>query len=93
MSLPRVLYVAATNDIYELPLYVCDSSAELSRWLGKRSNVLPTIIHSSTGIVQTKSKRFKYFRMDSRTGKIIVGARPSGRPKKRKETKPKEKAT
>lgn len=79
MAMPRVLYVAATNDEYELPLFVGDSAAELNEWLShQRSSAaaLSALLQSKTGIAQTRDRRFKYYRMDSRTGKIFVGKLP-----------------
>lgn len=77
--MPRVLYVAATNDEFELPLFVGDSATELNAWLSSQRSsaaAISALIQSKTGIAQTRDKRFKYFRMDSKTGKIFVGKLP-----------------
>lgn len=79
MSMPRVLYVAATNDDFELPLFVGDSAAELNDWLNSQRSsaaALSALLQSKTGVAQTRDKRFKYYRMDSRTGKIFIGKLP-----------------
>ena len=79
MSMPRVLYVAATNDDFELPLFVGDSATELNDWLSSQRSsaaALSALLQSKTGIAQTRDKRFKYYRMDSRTGKIFIGKLP-----------------
>ena len=80
MSMPRVLYVAATNDEFELPLFVGDSAAELNRWLSSQRSsaaAISALIQSRTGVAKTRDKRFKYYRMDSKTGKIFVGRLPA----------------
>lgn len=80
MRVPRVLYVAATNDEFELPLFVGDSAKELNQWLGKQRSsaaALSALIQSKTGTAQTRDKKFKYFRMDSYTGKIFIGKLPA----------------
>ena len=79
MSIPRVLYVATTNDEYELIMFVGDSAAELNHWLSSQRSsaaALSALIQSKTGIATTRDRRFKYYRMDSRTGKIFVGKLP-----------------
>ena len=79
MRMPRVLYVAVTNDDFELPLFVGDSASELNYWLnsGRSPNAIwSALVQSKTGVVKTKDRQFKYYRMDSRTGKIFVGSLP-----------------
>lgn len=74
---PRVLYVVCTNDKYELPLYVCDTSVELSRQLHySNCAVSASLSRSHTGVCRTKNRKYKYYRMDSDTGEIIVGKLP-----------------
>lgn len=76
-ELPRVLYIVATNDRFELPVYTCESGVKLGRWLGIRSSSIAcSLIHSAHGKAHTMDKKFRYFRIDTRTGETLVGRLP-----------------
>ena len=73
-----ILYMLVTNDRFELPLCVCESSGELARFLGFGSSTRAAsrLSRASDGVVQTMDRRYKYLRLDPRTGEIYKGKLP-----------------
>lgn len=74
-----ILYMLVTNDRFELPLCVCESSAELSRYLGfaQGTRTASRLSQSPDGMVQTMDRKYKYMRLDPRTGEIYIGKLPA----------------
>lgn len=73
-----LIYMVVTDDAYELPMYMADSSEELAQWLGMANAncVASTLAHSKTGVVKAKNKSLKYMRIDPDAGTIFVGRLP-----------------
>lgn len=71
---PDVLYMAVTNDAFELPVCVCDSavglafSLEMEPW-----KVQKAFMESGSGVITPRGRKIKYQRINSRTGEIIIG--------------------
>ena len=69
-----IYFMAVTDDRLEFPVIIADSQAELARGLGVTDSVVCNgFRRSRTGIIRGKGKNrgIKYFRMDSRTGKVM----------------------
>lgn len=78
MKDPEMLYMVCTDDAYELPLAVFDTAWELCRWLGLRqvASASHNLAASPNGEVKAKYKgrgRLKYFRMETKSGRTIIG--------------------
>lgn len=71
---PEVLYMAVTNDKYELPLCVCENVTGLSHRLGiEPRKIQKALLESPSGVIIPRMGGVKYFRINSRTGETIVG--------------------
>lgn len=72
-------FMAVTDDRYEFPVIIAGTQAELARGLGiTDSAICSTLKRAKNGVVRCykRNRGIKYFRMDSRTGKIIRGETP-----------------
>lgn len=72
-----LVYMAVTDDKYELPLFICDTEKELRTYLGYSPDytLANRFYRSPTGVVRSH-KGVRYFRMNSETGKIYTGKLP-----------------
>ena len=69
---PRVLYMAVTDDIYEMPVAVCDTAQELARTLGRGpATVYSLLSRSRDGVAFMRREGLKLFRMDADTGEVV----------------------
>ena len=73
-----ILYMLVTNDRFELPLCVTESSTELSRFLGfaQSTRTASRLSQAPDGMVCTMDRKYKYMRLDPRTGDIYIGKLP-----------------
>ena len=54
----KPIYMAVTNDIYELPVYVCDNADELAYLLGvKKKTIFEVLAHGSDDRKKVKRKK------------------------------------
>ena len=75
---PKALYMAVTDDIYELPVAVCDTASELARVLGYRPGTVYSFLsRSRDGTVRLRREGIKLFRMDADTGHILCRRKKS----------------
>lgn len=57
----NVLYMAVTNDKYELPVYITDSAGELAKLLGiKRKTIIEVISRGSDNRKKRIKKKYLY---------------------------------
>lgn len=71
---PEVLYMAVTDDRYELPVCICDSLVGLGHQLEIEPwKIQKAFFESRSGVVTPRGRGIKYQRINSRTGEIIVG--------------------
>lgn len=52
----KFLYMAVTNDVYELPVYITDTVSELSYLLGVKSKTISEVLSRGT---DNRKKRVK----------------------------------
>lgn len=71
-------YLAVTPDDFELTLFCGDSYRELEEWIHSMGDVSSkkSLISSPTGEVLTDKGKFKLLRINSRSGKTIIGKLP-----------------
>jgi len=57
----EVLYLAVTDDEFELPMCVCDTLVELSKWAGKDRTTIRRALHLG---VSDNRNRCKYIKVE-----------------------------
>lgn len=72
-----IAFMAVTNDKYELPVCYANNARELAEYLGMNAaSVSSRLVQAPTGVMITKSGKFKYMRINPQTGEIYVGKLP-----------------
>lgn len=73
-----LVYIAVTNDVYELTVFCGDTSQELAQFLGAAdANVVASKLNrAKDGIAIKSGRKYKYMRINPNTGEIYVGKLP-----------------
>lgn len=60
----KPIYMAVTNDIYELPVFVCDNADELAKLLGvKKQTIFEVLARGSDSRKKKRKKDYLYKRV------------------------------